>query len=182
MPRGQKLPLFIHRDRWEKLVQACTDDRSRAIVTLALFTGLRVGELCDLERRDVDFQAATVQVRNGKGAKQRVVDLNPEAARALKRYLASRGDVGDTDPVFLSEHGNPLCVRQVQRLAAALGARTGYPWLTPHKWRHSHATAIYQRTKDLELVRRQLGHEDIRTTAIYLHVVDEDRRKATLKL
>jgi integrase/recombinase XerC len=182
MARGQKLPLFVHRKQWDRLISAAADDRDRAIVTLALYTGLRVGELCDLEKRDIDFSAATVYVRNGKGAKQRLLDLNPTAAKALKRYLESRGELADADPLFRSSHGNRLCIRQVQRLAGEIGARTGYPWLTPHKWRHSHATCLYQRTKDLELVRRQLGHEDIRTTAIYLHVVDEDRRKAVLQM
>lgn len=205
--RGRRLPKFVEGAEWPKLLAAAGVDRAgkprspgvlernRGLVAVMLYAGLRVGEVCALNLTDLvlDQGAEQVVVRHGKGDKERRVDLHRKAVAYLQAYLAVRppsmepGEDGITvDPLWVRyDQPTParLGRRAVQRLSVEVGFACGYPWLTAHKFRHSFATELYEKSGgDLILTMHTLGHEDPTTTAIYAHAKDPKRRAAIDRL
>jgi integrase/recombinase XerC len=142
----------------------------RDVAWLELFysAGLRLSELVNLQRADLDLRHATVRVL-GKGRKERLCPLGEIAVRALEHYLDACPH--DSDALFLSAQGRQLNGRTVQlalkRYLAAAGLDAH---LTPHKLRHTFATHLLDRGADLRSVQELLGHSQLTTTQIYTSV------------
>ena len=180
LPLGQRLrPPGLTSAEVQALLRAAGQTRhglakrNYALVSLLLESGLRVGELCQLRRGDLDVhdRSGRVRVREGKGRKAREVSLNSNARRALRLYLADRPEPQPEDHVFLSERGGtPLALRTVQATIAELGQRARIRRLpvTPHLMRHTFALRYLKHNpgKLLELATL-LGHESLDTTALY---------------
>jgi site-specific recombinase XerD len=154
--------------------------RDDAVLELLYGSGLRVSELCGLDRDSIDFEGAAVVVW-GKGAKQRRVPLSEPAATALQRWLAIRREVlpdqpdGAPDPaLFGNERGRRLTPRDVRRI---VDRRSPTP-THPHALRHSFATHLLDGGADLRAVQELLGHSDVATTQRYTHVSRERLRTA----
>ena len=154
--------------------------RDRAILELLFSTGLRVSELCSLNLDSVDLKKDEFSVR-GKGEKVRVVFLSPSAKRALKDYLAKRGDMSEAlfinfkpgKKIAKGEEPERLTPRSVERLVRRLAVKAGISKkVTPHVLRHMFATDLLINGADLRSVQALLGHASITTTQIYTHVTD----------
>jgi site-specific recombinase XerD len=174
------LPKAIFRSdgSWVKLVDAADNLRDRTIIALFLTSGIRLAELCGLELPDLLLDEQKLVVV-GKGGKVRYVFIGDYAVKLLRDYLEERPSpkAGMGEPLFVSRHREPISPRMVQYIVRRAAQRAGLPnWISPHKLRHSHATAMLAEDADLETVARQLGHESIQTTRIYLHLEDADRR------
>jgi site-specific recombinase XerD len=153
--------------------------RNYAIVQLLLQTGLRVGELVNLEISDITLAARSgwVRVRLGKGERERELPLNASARRALRLYLDTRAKLSNRDPLFTSQQGEALSERSVQALIQTLARRaklTRIP-ISPHTLRHTFALSYLQQNpgKLVELAHL-LGHESLDTTAIYTQPAADD--------
>jgi site-specific recombinase XerD len=153
--------------------------RDKAMLELLFSTGLRVSELCSLEKDDLDFSRDDFSIR-GKGGKIRVVFISTDARDALKKYLTKRADMSPALFVSISKQGDidassPLTSRSVERIVKhyALAAGIGKK-VTPHVIRHSFATDLLQNGADLRAVQMMLGHANISTTQIYTHVTDKE--------
>lgn len=148
------------------------DKRNVAIVSLMVRAGLRVSEVAALELDDVSVteRKGQVMVRQGKGLKERVVPLSRMARAAMSEYLAERPSF-NVKSVFVSPAGNSLSSRDLQRLVSSSTAKAGISTtVTPHILRHSFATrALRQAKVDLATLSLILGHENLTTTARYLH-------------
>ncbi len=172
----QPLPSFLPVDEaWELLESPVSDTirekRDRAILELLYATGLRVGELCGLDRADLDGFQRTVRVL-GKGNKERIVPVGEQALRALGAYLAVRA-AGD-GPLFQNRRGGRLTVRSVHRIVTARARRAGIARpVSPHTLRHTFATHMLDQGADLRLVQDLLGHSRLSTTQKYTHVTDD---------
>ncbi len=147
--------------------------RDDALLELLYAAGLRVAELCSLQRGGVDLVARTVTVR-GKGDKERRVPVHDRAVAALGSWLDEGRPVlaGPTTPdgaVFLNRRGNPMGPRDVRRI---LDRRSPVP-THPHALRHSFATHLLDGGADLRVVQELLGHASLQTTQIYTHVSKE---------
>ncbi len=152
------------------------DQRDVAVLELLYTAGLRVSELCGLDRRGVDLGARTVTVL-GKGNKERQVPIHQECAEALAAWLASGRatmvtPLSPPDAVFLNQRGGRLGPRDVRRL---LDKRASSP-THPHALRHSFATHLLNGGADLRVVQELLGHASLGTTQIYTHVSKERLR------
>jgi len=137
-------------------------------------SGLRVSELCGLDRSSLDLRADALVVW-GKGAKQRRVPISAVAHQALEAWLAVRGDVvpGEAgDALFGNERGKRLTARDVRRI---IDRRAGSP-THPHALRHTFATHLLDGGADLRVVQELLGHADVATTQRYTHVSNERLR------
>ena len=149
--------------------------RDRALLTVAVQTGLRVSELIGLCRGDVVLgRGAHVSCR-GKGRKARSTPLTTGCAELLKTWLDERGGL-DADPLFPSRRGGPLTRDAVERLVErhARAASTKCPSLrekriSPHVLRHSAAMELLRSGVDTSVIALWLGHVDVRSTAPYLH-------------
>ena len=153
--------------------------RDRAILELLFSTGLRVSELCALNR-DLDLARDEFSVR-GKGDKVRVVFLSPAARAALTAYLAARTDMGEALFVGVGPRvaeGARLTPRSVERLVRHYAVKAGIgKKVTPHIIRHAFATDLLGNGADLRSVQALLGHANIATTQVYTHVTDAHLRE-----
>lgn len=154
--------------------------RDKAMLALLFSTGLRVSELCALDR-DIDLARDEFSVR-GKGDKVRVVFLSDEARRLLRIYLDKRSDMDEA--LFAQLGARPsdddslrLTPRSVERLVKHYAIKAGITKkVTPHVIRHSFATDLLQNGADLRSVQALLGHANIATTQVYTHVTDQHLR------
>ena len=157
--------------------------RDRAILELLFSTGLRVSELCSLNR-DVDWNASEISIR-GKGGKVRLVFISDRARETVKKYLSARKDMDDGLFVQIgvsakdNEEGElRLGRRSIERVVKQRAIEAGISKkVTPHVIRHCFATDLLQNGADLRSVQALLGHANIATTQIYTHVSDKHLRE-----
>lgn len=145
--------------------------RDAAIAYLLFSSGLRVSELCNLTLQALDLHEGLVRVW-GKGQKERVVPVGEHAACALKTYLKIRPTYNpQDDALFVSRYGKAMTTRAVQYLIDDLAKEAGLlTKLSPHKLRHTFATALLEGGADLRVVQELLGHSSLAATQIYTHV------------
>lgn len=156
--------------------------RDKAMLELFFSTGLRVSELCSLDRDTINLNRDEFSIR-GKGEKVRLVFLSDKARQAIKDYLAKRKDMGDALFTNLSKI-NPklkgddrLTPRSVERIIKKYAIKAGITKkVTPHTLRHSFATDLLQNGADIRSVQMMLGHSSVSTTQIYTHVTDKHLR------
>lgn len=157
--------------------------RDRAMLELFFSTGLRLSELCSLNR-DIDLTKDEFSIR-GKGDKVRVVFLSDRAKEKLRDYLRSRKDLAE--PLFASESFNEtsdarLTPRSIQRIVRHYATKAGISKrVTPHVLRHSFATDLLSNGADMRSVQMMLGHANIATTQVYTHVTDKQLREVHRK-
>jgi len=173
---GERQLDLISSDELERLLSAPSGGnlkslRDKAILELLFSTGLRVSELCGLNRDDIDFKKDEFSVR-GKGEKVRLVFLSEEAKNALKNYLEKRPDIEEALFVNMRAKGR-LTPRSVERMVQHYAIKAGVSKkVTPHIVRHCFATDLLDAGADLRSVQALLGHSNITTTQIYTHVTD----------
>lgn len=181
--RGRKLPNVLNKKQLLQLFG--TIDESDIFIggLLALCCGLRVSEVCNLRKRDVDFENEKIKVVQGKGSKDRYVMLPVKLKPILERWFR----VNDSELVIPAVYkdklsGSQLSIRfrkylQKANLSIQTGkSRTGQPRYAYsfHTLRHTYATFLLEKGVDLYYVQRALGHSDIHTTQIYAHISNKD--------
>lgn len=149
--------------------------RDRALLLVAIQTGLRVSELCGLRRRDVTLEVGAHLRCTGKGRKQRSTPLLPNTVAVLNEWLSEIGGASE-DPLFPGPSKKRLSRGAVASMVArhAETAAAGCPSITdkritPHVLRHSCAMQLLHSGVDVAVIALWLGHESIRTTDIYQH-------------
>lgn len=177
---------FLHFDEVQALLDEIDLDtetglRDRAIIELLFSGGLRVSELCKLNRDDINLERKEFVVR-GKGSKDRPVFIDDSAASRVKDYLCARHD--SLPALFLNNSKNAgitstsgdyrrLTPRSIQRIIEKYTRAAGITkHVTPHTLRHSFATDLLMNGADLRAVQSLLGHSNISTTQIYTHITD----------
>ena len=161
--------------------------RDITIVALMAYAGLRVSEIVRLNVNDFNKERSELGVL-GKGEKWRYIPLPAEMNELLQHYMGERiepKNKKDQHAMFVSQFGRRISKRMVQTVAEKTFAalQSEYPELqgmklSAHKLRHSFATDLLRSGADLRTVQELLGHEDISTTQIYTHVLDETKKKA----
>jgi len=169
--KNQELKYLKH-SQVIRLINTIENERDRLIVRLIYATGVRVSELCSISIEDIDFEDHTIRVR-GKGDKIRTVFVDDETLEEVGRFIGNK----IAGPLFPGQQGKHLSPRTVQHIFRQYAP----PGITPHKIRHSYASELYRRSKNLRVVQENLGHSSIKTTEIYLHT-DIDERKRVYQL
>ena len=170
----------------------CEGKRELALAIVALGSGVRIAELVALDICDFLNDAGggtTIHVRQGKGAKDRLIPVRKEVKKAVEDYLKasfrSRGDVG---PLFMSEDRAMACreswrlsTKTASKIIKSLAEKAGVTRrITPHALRHTFAAGTYLHSRNLVAVMKLLGHSTIATTQRYVnHLDDLDLRTAT---
>lgn len=151
--------------------------RDKAILELLFSTGLRVSELCSLNREHIENAKTGEFSIRGKGEKIRVVFLSNSAKQAIKNYLDKRGDTEEALFIRISKNKNNtsrLTSRSIERIVKYYAIKAGISKkLTPHVIRHCFATDLLSAGADIRSVQAMLGHSNITTTQIYTHVTDK---------
>ena len=153
-------------------------ERDKAILELLYGSGLRVMELCQINRLDIDLENREVRVL-GKGDKERIVPIGGPCVAALRVYLQARHSaIPNSDPngpLFIGVNNcsgeNRLNPRQIQRLVQNRRRWLNLPEkITPHSLRHAFATHLLQAGADLRSIQELLGHTSLSTTQRYTHL------------
>lgn len=160
-------------EEMERLRDACSSVRDRAMIEFLYSSGVRVSEMAALNVGDIEMGRQELIVY-GKGSKERKTYLTDSAKFYLKRYLKER-DAKDNEPLFGTEHcpDRRLTVAGIQYMLRQLGGRAGVEKTHPHRFRRTIATDLLARGMPIEQVKEFLGHEKLDTTLIYCTVKEE---------
>lgn len=172
----KKIPLSLSYEQVQRLLN--TPDthtylgfRDRCIMELFYSSGLRVSELVDLDKKDVNNKELLIRLR-GKGKKERVIPITRNAAEWIEAYLNHpKRKARDRKALFLNRFGRRLTSRSVDRKFEEHLTKTGLSGnITPHTIRHTIATHWLESGMDLKTIQLLLGHSSLATTTIYTHV------------
>jgi site-specific recombinase XerD len=164
--KEKTLPKVLSVEKIREMIDACDNIKHRLIVKLLYSSGLRLSELLNLKRDDIDFDRGLILVRLGKGNKDRTTILSENLKDDLLRYYSKMRF--DTDYVFEGRRGK-YSKKSVQKVLERLGKKIGIK-VHPHMLRHSFATHLLEQGTDIRYIQKLLGHSDVSTTEIYTHV------------
>lgn len=173
----------------KKVLEILTDEQVKKIVTykpkkaierrvhvmilLILDTGLRINEVLNLRKEDVDLDNMLIKVQKGKGDKQRIVPFSMALRRILFKHINTHSN-SRSEFVFSTASGSRQAYRNATNFLKTIGTRVGKPNLRFHLLRHTFATAYIRSGGNVALLRKILGHSSIATTMIYEHLQTND--------
>lgn len=184
---GTKLPEFMSEDEVKNFLEAVENcdfkkntDRNKLIIKVIIFTGIRVSEAINLKQKDISTQGDLFVIRiRGKGNKYRVVmikkHLIEEHLNALPTHYENKEGF-----IFINGKGRPLTQAYVSRIVEQILFKAGIRKEKngAHMLRHTFATMLYKKHKDLVLVQEALGHASLNTSRIYTHFNSDKLRLA----
>lgn len=164
-----KLPVILNRSELRALFKAPQLLKHRTLLTLIYSAGLRVQEACNLKLADVDFERMSIHIKQSKYKKDRIVPLGKVMAWGLQRYIAA-----EHPHVYLfngKDIGSPMSTKAMQWAMQEAVKKTGIQKdVSLHSLRHSYATHLLEDGVNIVTLKELLGHAEITTTMIYLHI------------
>lgn len=187
LPYGtiEKLLTHIHTQRvredlttWKKRLAF----RDVCVLELLFMTGMRISELCELKRENIDLSVGVIRVY-GKGAKERMVPVgNNEVLHMLREYEKEFLKEIGNGFFFVNRYGNSLSTQAVRLMLQKYTKEAGIEMnITPHMIRHSFATLLLEEGVDIRIIQQLLGHSSIVTTQIYTHVASGEKKRVIEK-
>lgn len=157
------------------------DYRNKAMLELAFATGLRVSELVNLKVSDINFDDCYLRVM-GKGKKERIVPIDDTALKYVKFYIVyyrnSLLKNKDSEYLFISSYGTKITRQAFFKLIKSQAEKKGInKEISPHTLRHSFASILLKNGANIRVIQELLGHEDLKTTQIYTHLINEKLKK-----
>ena len=177
--KSKKLPVVLSKSEVKLLLKTPKLLKHRILIGLLYGCGLRCFELRNLQLKDLDFDRKMLHIRQGKGRKDRYVPLCDMHIRGLKTYIKSEhpkqwcfnGFDKDGKVVGLSSRGIQWVVKEARKVSGIEKE------VSPHVLRHSYATHLLEMGLDIMSLKDLLGHANIETTLIYLHISQMGRQK-----
>ncbi|WP_103569523.1 tyrosine-type recombinase/integrase [Campylobacter concisus] len=188
--KGQKLPEFMGEEEVKKFLEAIEEsdfkqnsNRNKLIIKVIIFTGIRVSEALNLKRKDIteDGDLFIIRIR-GKGNKYRIVMIKRHLIEAHLNAIAINY-INKEGYLFINKKGTRLTQAYVSRIVEQILFKAGIRKEKngAHMLRHTFATMLYKKQKDLVLVQEALGHASLNTSRIYTHF-DSDKLKLAAKV
>jgi site-specific recombinase XerD len=166
-----QLPKFFSKNDIKLLLDNTENIKHKAILTTIYSCGLRLSELLNLKINDIQSSDKIIRINQSKGNKDRIISL-PD--KLLDYYLIHK----PTEYLFEGKNGDRYSERSVQLILKKSIAKAKIKTEgTVHTLRHSYATHLIQSGIDIRIVQELLGHENIKTTTIYTHITDMDKKK-----
>lgn len=168
----KKLPVILEPEEAVRITKIPnkrypTGLRNKTILSLMLNMGFRLNEVVNLRPGDLNLTKGKLKVVNGKGGKDRELGIPENTAHLLEEWRKIKPK--DTVYFFTTLKGKKISDRYIQNMVIRYGLRANInKKISPHTLRHTYATEYYRRTKDIETLRRILGHSSITTTTIYI--------------
>jgi site-specific recombinase XerD len=172
--RKRRLPAVLSKEEVFAMIRGTENRKHRIILSLLYGSGVRLSELLNLQRQDIDTSRGAVHVRQGKGAKDRYTVLSRFVKSELAEYLLN--NTFKTSYLFEGRNGR-YTAKSVQKVVARAGRLIGKK-VTPHMLRHCFATHLVEAGVDIRIVQQLLGHSRIDTTMIYTHIARRDALSA----
>ncbi len=175
-----KVPKTVKRaysdEELEKIKNGCKTLRDKAIVEFLYTTGVRISEMCALNRKDISVEDKTIIVY-GKGAKEREVYMTDVSLMYLSAYLYQRRDGNDALFVGNKAPHERLSAAGVRSMLKSIGTEQGIIKVHPHRFRTTCATNLLRKGMPIEEVAEILGHQKLETTRLYA-LIDKEKTKA----
>jgi site-specific recombinase XerD len=169
LKKDTKLPVILNRDELRELFKTPTLLKHRIVLSLIYSAGLRGQEVINLKISDIDFQRKTIHIRQSKYKKDRIVPLSDVMAQGLRKYLKA-----ENPHVWLfngKESGGRYSVRGLSWVMRETLKRTSIKKdVNLHSLRHTYATHLLEEGLNIVTLKDLLGHAEIATTMVYLHV------------
>ncbi|PIN85936.1 hypothetical protein COV19_07645 [Candidatus Woesearchaeota archaeon CG10_big_fil_rev_8_21_14_0_10_44_13] len=166
----KRLPAVLSKDEVKRLIAAVENPRHRLMIELMYSAGLRLNELTHLRAKDILIDDKVGWVRRGKGGKDRMFIIADKIKERLKEHISAGRLCGDSW-VFPGRKGRPLSIRVPQEIVKSAAKRAGLGReVHCHTLRHSFATHLIEDGNNIMSVQHLLGHSDIDTTMVYIHV------------
>lgn len=177
---GRKLPDILSLDEIDKIINSIDlknilDHRNKTILETLYSCGLRVSELINLKLSDLYFKENFIKV-TGKGDKQRFVPIGLNTQKIIKSFIINKRSQmkisdNDLDILFVNRNGKKLTRAMIFTIVKSIANKAGIKKkISPHSFRHSFATHLLQNGADLRAIQMMMGHENITTTEIYMHL------------
>lgn len=171
--KSRFLPTVLSKEEVIELLRNTRNTKHKAVLALLYSSGLRIGELIDLELNDIDMDRRQIFIRCGKGRKDRYVQMAESFLQLLEHYLLTYRPVR----YFVEGkiEGKPYASTSVRSFLKRACKLAGiHKKVTPHTLRHSYATHLLEQGVDLRYIQELLGHARPETTMIYTHVTKKD--------
>ena len=166
------LPTVLGKDEVNRMFNALDNAKHKMVLCFLYYTGMRLDEARNLKWQDVDFERGVINIRKGKGEKDRIVFLHDK----LKDIVAKNGMKEGL--VMVSERGSQYDERTIQAIVKNAAKKAGIAKkVTPHTLRHSFATHLLEGGADIRYIQKLLGHANLQTTQVYTHVANKDIKK-----
>lgn len=184
--RQKKLPNVLNEDEQKRLLEQpnsryITGQRNHLLLKIFLDTGLRLSEATSLRWKDLDLMSGQLKVVQGKGAKDRVLWLSQKNLNLIKDWKQRQSEKAgkSLEYVFTAMSkgtlGNKLDNRYVQDMIKRYAKKAGIEKnVSPHTCRHTFATDMLRKTKNIRMVQRALGHNQLNTTMLYTYISDSE--------
>ncbi|PUA33463.1 MAG: hypothetical protein B7O98_03340 [Zestosphaera tikiterensis] len=170
-PKGKKVIQALSNEEIYKMLNASRDILDLLILALMFETGLRAQELLSLNVEDINLSTKEILVKNAKFGEERIVFFGSLSEKVLKEYL-SRYGVNQGKLINISYNG---LYKRLKTLAKKAGVDPAK--VRPHILRHTFATEALRRGVNIIALQALLGHKDLKTTQVYLHLLKEDLKK-----
>ena len=190
--KPRKIPEVLDQDEQQRLfaqlepADTLLKLRNKSILTVFLNCGLRSAELCALKGRDIDWKCGRLFIRQGKGMKDRVVGLSDEDQLVLRAWLDMKPSalVPSGALVFTDSSGSkPLCQRWLRKAVKRWAGQAGIEKsIHVHSLRHSFASDLLRKTRNIIIVQQALGHSSVATTQVYCHLNNDELVNAMREL
>ena len=183
MSRPRRLPKVLSASETARVLAQFntrypTPLRNLCMVRAMLEAGLRVGEVVALKPDHLDMTTCKLMVREGKGAKDRVLWIGDGLRDLIGAWLERRPGSGWLFPTRQGGQVQTRYMRQMVKRVARKARVSEVERVSPHSFRHTFATNLYSETKNLLMVQKALGHAYVSTTQIYCHLVDGELEAA----
>ena len=165
--RNRKIPNILTIQEVGKLIENTSNVKHKLIIKLLYGCGLRVSEIINLRKEDVNFDEHLIKIRLAKGRKDRFVKIPESMNDELKTYC----DLLSSNILFPSNRSGKLTTATIQAILKNAARKAGTKKrVYPHLLRHSFATHLLEQGTDLRVIQKLLGHSDIKTTQIYTQI------------
>lgn len=143
----------------------CANDFERALIEFLYASGMRIEEVSDVKLENIDFNALVVNVKGGKGDKDRTTFINPVARKYITKYLESNKHTSEY--LFTSRLGDKYTACGLRRVTTKLTKRCGFR-VHPHRFRRTLASDLAKKGMQIQEIQKLLGHTSIETTKKYI--------------
>jgi len=166
----KQLPKVISKSEVLEMLEKTKNLKHRLVIQLLYSSGLRLSELIDLKRNDIDVERNLINVRKGKGSKDRITLLSERLKIELLKYYNQYSLKSD----YVFEGRNGKYTNKSVQIIMEKASKIINKKVSPHMLRHSFATHLLENGTDIRYIQKLLGHSDLDTTMIYTHVSNRE--------
>ena len=165
--RDRKIPNILSAEEVRRMIEITNNIKHKLIIKILYGCGLRVSELTNLRKEDIDLEENLIKINLSKGRKDRFVKIPSSIKEELKNYMS----LTNSEILFESAREGKLTTATIQKIVSNSAKKAGIKKrVYPHLLRHSFATHLLEQGTDLRIIQKLLGHSDVKTTQIYTQV------------